>query len=112
MAGALSDLAVWYIGDVGSRSETHSRASAWPTLSIARQERGCEEAVDRQSTKIYREALFYVLSCQKDEICMKEAVDQKLLFSLDIILNRPRGYSESISGLASLSALTITLNCT
>lgn len=63
--GALSDLAGWYTEDIGSRTGTRRRASAWPILSIASQEKGCEEAVDRQRTKLYREALFHVLACQK-----------------------------------------------
>lgn len=96
--GALSDLAAWYTGDVGSRIETLCRASAWPTLSIASQGRGCEEAVDRQRTKLYREALFHVLACQKDEVWMKEAVGQKWLFSLVVVSNKTRSYSENNSG--------------
>lgn len=62
--GAFSELAAWYTRDLESRTETQSRASAWPTLSIASQEKGCEEAVDRQRTKLYREPLFHVLACQ------------------------------------------------
>lgn len=99
---APSDLAAWYTRDVGSRTETQSGASAWPTLSIASQERGCEEAVDRQRTKSYREALFHVLACQEPEVWMKEAVGRKWLLSLNVISNKSRSYSENISCLAYL----------